>query len=225
MFITFEGGEGSGKTTQMRKLADALEARGHTVWTTREPGGTPVAEVIRRVVLMPEATVEALRQARGLPAMQPEIDDITPVTELLLMNAARAQHVVAIRRALASNTIVLCDRFADATLAYQGAGREMDEATVHAVTALATGGLTPDLTVLLDVDPRQGLRRKLRATRNRLDDEPLAFYERVRAAYLALAAQEPARWLILDATQPQDAIAAQIWQAVATRWPAAISGP
>jgi dTMP kinase len=222
MFMTFEGGEGSDKTTQIRRLADALEARGHRVWTTREPGGTPVAEVIRRVVLVPDAAVEALRQARSLPGMQPEIDPITPIAELLLMSAARAQHVAAIRHELAANTVVLCDHYADATLAYQGAGRGLDEATVRAVTALATDGLLPDLTVLLDLDPRQGLRRKLRPIRNRLDDEPPAFYERARAAYLALAAQEPERWLVLDATQSQDEIAAEIWRAMVARWPSQI---
>jgi dTMP kinase len=216
MFITFEGGEGSGKTTQVRLLAEALEAQGRTVWTTREPGGTPVAEVIRRIVLQPAETVEALRGARGLPAAQPAIDPVTPVAELLLMNAARAQHVAEIRHRLAENTVVISDRFADATLAYQGAGRGLDEAAVRVVIDLATGGLVPDLTVLLDLDPRQGLRRKLHASRNRLDDEALAFHERVRAAYLALAAREPSRWLVCDATQPPEIIAAQIWQAVAS---------
>lgn len=214
MFITFEGGEGSGKTTQVRLLAEALEAQGRAVWTTREPGGTPVAEVIRRIVLQPGETVAALRGARGLPAAQPAIDPITPIAELLLMNAARAQHVAEIRRHLVANTVVITDRFADATLAYQGAGRGLDAAAVRAVIALATDGLVPDLTVLLDLDPRQGLRRKLHATRNRLDDEALAFHERVRAAYLALAAQEPSRWRIFDAAQPTEQIAAQIWQVV-----------
>jgi dTMP kinase len=217
MFITFEGGEGGGKTTQVARLAATLEAQGHAVWTTREPGGTPVAEAIRRIVLQPAATVEALRGARGLPDAQPELDPITPVAELLLMNAARAQHVAAIRQRLARGEVVISDRFADATLAYQGAGRGLDLAAVRAVIELATGGLAPDLTILLDLEPRQGLRRKLHAQRNRLDDEDLAFHAQVRAAYLALAQQEPMRWLVVDATQPADALAAQIAEAVIAR--------
>lgn len=217
MFITFEGGEGAGKTTQVARLAAMLEAQGRTVWTTREPGGTPVAEAIRRIVLQPAATVEALRGARGLPDAQPELDAITPVAELLLMNAARAQHVAAICQRMARGEVIISDRFADATLAYQGAGRGLDLATVRTVINLATGGLTPDITILLDLDPRQGLRRKLHALRNRLDDEDLTFHEHVRAAYLDLAQQEPNRWLVLDALQPADTLAAQIADAVEER--------
>jgi dTMP kinase len=217
MFVTFEGGEGGGKTTQVRRLAQALEAQGQRVWTTREPGGTPLAEVIRRVVLQPTETVEALRQARGLPNADPQIDAVTPVAELLLMNAARAQHVAAIRARMSAGEVVISDRFADATLAYQGAGRSLDIATVRSVIALATDGLTPDLTILLDLEPRQGLRRKVLAQRNRLDDEALAFHERVRAAYLDLAAQEPTRWLVLDATADEAALATEILAAVTAR--------
>ena len=217
MFITFEGGEGGGKTTQVRRLAGALEAQGRRVWTTREPGGTPLAEVIRRVVLQPAETVEALRLARGLPGADPAIDAVTPQAELLLMNAARAQHVTVMRTRLAAGEVVISDRFADATLAYQGAGRALDLAAVRAIIAFATDGLTPDLTILLDLDPRQGLRRKVLAQRNRLDDEALAFHERVRAAYLDLAAQDPARWLVLDALQDEATLAAHILVAIQER--------
>lgn len=217
MFITFEGGEGSGKTTQVRHLAQTLEARGDAVWTTREPGGTPLAEVIRRVVLAPEEAVQELRAARGLPAIQPAIDPVTPVAELLLMNAARAQHVTAIRQHLAHGEIVLCDRFADATLAYQGAGRALEITAVRQVIALATAGLVPDLTILLDLEPRLGLRRKMRGQLNRLDQEDLTFHQRVSDAYRALAAAEPDRWLVIDATAPVDAIAATIQTAVLAR--------
>ncbi len=210
MFITFEGGEGSGKTTQARLLATALEDAGRAVWTTREPGGTPLAEVLRQVVLHPGETVEALRQARGLPAADPRPEAITPEAELLLMNAARAQHVAKIRRRLAHGEIVISDRFADATLAYQGGGRGMPLAQVRAATMIATGGLAPDLTVLLDCDPRAGLRRKRPSQRNRLDDEDLAFHQRVRAAYLALARTEPARWLILPALESVEDLATRI---------------
>jgi dTMP kinase len=217
MFITFEGGEGSGKTTQARALAIALEREGHAVWTTREPGGTPLAEVLRQVVLHPGETVEALRLARGLPSGDPLPEAITPEAELLLMNAARAQHVAEIRRRLALGQIVISDRFADATLAYQGGGREMPLQQVRAVTDIATAGLTPDLTALLDCDPRAGLRRKLHGQRNRLDDEDLAFHDRVRATYLALAEAEPARWIVLPALGDVDELAARILAEVQTR--------
>ncbi len=216
MFITFEGGEGSGKSSQARFLADALRAEGHAVWLTREPGGTPLAEALRQALLFPEATVAALRAA-GMALGDGPVDLVAPATELLLMNAARAQHVIAIRRRLADGVIVISDRFADSTIAYQSGGRGLDRAATAAVIAAATDGLTPDLTVLLDLDPAVGLGRKAAGDLNRFDSEALAFHERVTATFRALAASEPARWLTLDATRPADAQAATILAAVRSR--------
>ncbi len=223
MFITLEGVEGTGKSTQARRLAAEYAARGQRVWLTREPGGTSLAEAIRAVVLHPDATRAALAAAGLLPpagATDPE--PVTAAAELLLMNAARGQLVAAIRHHLATGTVVICDRYADATRAYQGGGRGLDPDQIEAAIAIATGGLEPDLTILLDLAPEIGLARKQQildpTDRNRLDDEDLAFHRRVRAAYLAQAAQSPARWLVLDATLPPDAVAAAIQAALAPRW-------
>jgi dTMP kinase len=224
MFITFEGVEGSGKTTQAERLRKRLEALGRAVWKTREPGGTPLAEAIRQIVLTPDRAVAAIQSTHiDLAGMETPIDAVTPVAELLLMNAARAQLVQEIRRRLAAREIVICDRYADATLAYQGGGRGIPREVIVPVIAVAIDDLRPDLTILLDLDPRKGLKRK--STRrdgddpnwNRLDGEALEFHRRVRAAYLALAAEEPRRWHVLDATQPASSVAAQIWEAVEKR--------
>lgn len=186
-FITLEGVEGSGKSTLASALATALRARGLTVHQTREPGGTPLAETLRGIVL-----------ARGA-------EPLPPAAELLLMFAARAVHVAnLIQPALARGDWVICDRFTDASLAYQGAGRGMDLAQIRALAAIAHPGLAPDLTLLLDLPAATGL---LRARGrgdggDRFEDEALAFFERVRAGYLALAAAEPRRYRILDATHP-----------------------
>ena len=223
MFITFEGVEGSGKTTQVARLQQALTAAGYAVWKTREPGGTPLAEAIRQIVLTPDRAIAALATtAPPHRATPPAPEGVTAITELLLMNAARAQLVQEIERRRALGEIVLCDRFADATLAYQGGGRGIPRATIAPVIALAVGTTWPDLTILLDIDPRVGLARKsatasIASDWNRLDDEALEFHQRVRATYLTLAAEEPARWLTLDASAPPDAIAATIWTAVAQR--------
>jgi dTMP kinase len=201
MFITFEGGEGAGKSTQARRLAEWLRAHGREVWLTREPGGTPLAEAIRQIALFPDEAADAL----------------TPEAEVLLMSAARAQHVAAIRHCLATGAIVVSDRFADSTIAYQGAGRQLDRAVVRAITAFAAGGLVPDLTVLLDLDPAVGLARKPATEMNRVDSEDLAFHQRVATAFRELAAAEPARWLVLDATLPADELADAIAAAVMAR--------
>ena len=225
MFITFEGIEGSGKTTQARRLADWLTARGARIWLTREPGGTPLAEAIRQVVLQPLAARAALGAAHLVPDLGERSPDvITPAAELLLMNAARAQLVAEVRQCLARREVVICDRYADATRAYQGGGRGLDPRQVEAAIAISTGGLVPDLTLLLDADPRVGLARKRSqaenpAEWNRLDDEDLAFHQRVRAAYLALAAAEPDRWWVLDAQHEPDALAEQIQHLIADHWP------
>lgn len=186
-FITFEGPEGSGKTTQIRLLAAWLAAQGFAVLTTREPGGTRIGDAIRGILLNPEHT------------------EMRPEAEILLFSAARAQIVgELIRPHLASGGIVLCDRFADSTLAYQGYGRQLDLATLRQITAFATGGLQPDLTICLDLEVQEGLRRKQRSDLiewNRMEQEQIAFHERVRQGYLTLAAAEPERWLVVDATQ------------------------
>jgi dTMP kinase len=142
-----------------------------------------------------------------------------PVTQALLLSAARAQHTARMREWLAAGEIVLCDRYADSTRVYQGAARGLDMETIDSLERLATDGLRPDLTLLLDLPVEVGLARRRNATGdwNWLDAETAAFHERVRAAYLALAAAEPKRWVVLDATQPPDALAEQIWQAVAAR--------
>ncbi len=200
-FITFEGPEGSGKTTQVRLLAAWLQAHGHDVLTTREPGGTRIGDDIRALLLNP-AYVE----------MRPE-------AEILLFSAARAQLVgQVIRPHLARGGIVLCDRFADSTLAYQGYGRQLDLDVLRRITAFATGNLVPDLTICLDLAAEEGLRRKRggdQAEWNRMEQEQLAFHERVRRGFLALAAAEPTRWLVLDATRSVESIQEAIRQRVA----------
>lgn len=200
-FITFEGPEGSGKTTQIRLLAAWLRAQGREVVTTREPGGTRIGDGIRALLLDP---IHA---------------EMRPETEILLFSAARAQLVgQVIRPHLAQGGIVLCDRFADSTLAYQGYGRQLELGTLRQITAFATGHLTPDLTICLDLPVEEGLRRKRggdQAEWNRMEQEQVAFHERVRHGFLALAAAEPARWLVLDATQSLEGIQEEIRKRVA----------
>ncbi|NLG28299.1 MAG: dTMP kinase [Chloroflexi bacterium] len=199
MFITFEGPEGSGKTTQIMLLYAALEARGLTVVRTREPGGTPIGEQVRTVL-------HDLRNAGMLPA-----------TEILLYSASRAQHVgELIRPALQRGAIVISDRFAESTMAYQGYGRELDLDALRQITAFATGGLQPDLVVYLDLDVATGLARKRRdqlaglGEWNRMDQQTLEFHERVHKGYLTMAAESPERWLTVDASRSVDAIHATV---------------
>ncbi len=186
-FITFEGIEGVGKTTQIAAARDHLVARGVRVVQSREPGGTPVAEAIRELLLDP-------RHA----AMAPE-------SELLLVFAARAQHLAQkIRPALASGEWVLCDRFTDATYAYQGGGRGIDSGRIHAIEQWVQAGFGPDLTLLLDAPVALGMARaKARGGGDRFESEREAFFTRVRAAYLARARAEPQRFEVLDASRPQ----------------------
>ncbi len=197
LFITFEGPEGSGKTTQMELLKGYLEEKGYSVHATREPGGTSIGDQIRAVLLNPRNT------------------EMLPASEALLFSAARAQIVnQVIRPHLAQGDIVLCDRYADSTLAYQGYGHGLDLEILRTITAFATGGLKPDLTVYLDIDVEEGLRRKLTAHEagqaewNRLDQQEAAFHRRVREGYLKMATREPDRWLVVDATQSLEAIQA-----------------
>jgi dTMP kinase len=204
LFITLEGPEGSGKSTQSELLGQTLTDRGLVVLRTREPGGTPIGEQVRTVL-------HDLKNAGMLPA-----------TEILLYSASRAQHVgQVIRPALARGAIVISDRYAESTLAYQGYGRGLDLAALRDITAFATGGLRPDLVVYLDLDVALGLERKRRDQAegrgewNRMDQETLAFHQRVRAGYLEMAAREPERWLTVDATQSISAIQARILARVA----------
>lgn len=194
LFITLEGVEGCGKTTQITRLADYLRGKGREVVCTREPGGTPVAEKIRALLL------------------DPAHKEISPTTELLLYEAARAQHVdELIRPALDAGKVVVCDRFADSTTAYQGAGRGLSAEAVTPLHALATGGLWPDLTVVLDLAAEEGLRRAGHVgPSDRLEQEPLEFHERVRAGFLEIAEREPYRVKIVDATQSPDEVAQAI---------------
>jgi dTMP kinase len=202
MFITFEGPDGSGKSTQIKLLAEKLQARGRDVLLTREPGGTEIGEQIRHV----------LHDLKN-KAMQPR-------AELLLYSAARAQLVgQVIRPHLAAGGVVLSDRYFDSTFAYQGYGHGLDLAALKAITLFATGGLTPDLTLLFDIDAETGLRRRQTnaAEWNRLDDYALEFHARVRVGYLELLQQEPTRWVKLDAAQNVEMLEAEVWEVVRER--------
>lgn len=197
-FIALEGPEGAGKSSQLPDLVRHLEAAGHAVVVTREPGGTPPGERIRAMLLDP---------AGGA---------LEPVAEALLFSAARAELVRrVIRPALLAGRVVLCDRFTASTLAYQGYGRGLSLADLETVNALATGGFEPDAFLLLDLPAAQGLaRRHGDGGVDRIDAEALAFHERVAEGYRSLAAKDPARWRVVDAAGTQEAVAAALWAAV-----------
>ena len=194
MFITFEGPEGSGKSTQLPVLAEYLQEIGYDVICTREPGGTDIGNQIREVL------------------MRMDNVGLHPRTEILLFLAARAQLVVElIKPSLAQGKIVLCDRYGDSTLAYQGYGHGLDLEVLRSMLQFATGGLKPDLTILLDVDVPTGLKRKkIIEEWNRLDAFELSFHERVRAGYHILAEQEPERRKVVDASESSAQVKAQI---------------
>ena len=202
MFITFEGPDGSGKSTQIKLLTKRLTGLGHNVLLTREPGGTDISEQIRHIL-----------HDLNNKAMQPR-------AEILLYSAARAQLVEEkMKPHLAAGGIVLSDRYADSTLAYQGYGHGLDLDTLRLITAFATDRLKPDLTLLFDVDAETGLRRRQAGGGewNRMDDCALAFHQLVRAGYLKLACAEPERWVKLDAAQDVPALEAEVWQIVKAR--------
>lgn len=191
LFITLEGPDGCGKTCQIPGLADYLRGQGVDVLTTREPGGTPISEQVRDVIM-------SMRNK----AMHPR-------TEILLFQSARAQHVEElIKPALQSGKVVICDRFTDSTMAYQGYGHQSDLVFLRQLLDFTTGSLKPDLTLLLDVDVETGLKRRQAGGGewNRLDDYDLAFHQRVRAGYHELAKQEPDRWVTVDARQSKEEI-------------------
>jgi dTMP kinase len=201
MFITLEGPDGSGKTCQIPGLADFLRQRGYDVLTTREPGGTGIGDQVRNVLMNLDNT-----------AMHPR-------TEILLFQASRAQlvHEVIVPN-LEAGKVVICDRYADSTIAYQGYGHQTDLQELHTIVNFATGGLKPDLTILFDLDAETGLRRRSAdGDWNRLDAYALAFHERVRAGYHAMAAAEPERWLTLDATQSLEDVQTELRRLVLSR--------
>jgi dTMP kinase len=210
MFITLEGIEGSGKTTALTRLVAHLEEDGHVCRVTREPGGTPFGRRLRSILLDPESGA------------------IDPKAELLLYCADRLQHVRSvIQPALEAGATVVCDRYLDATLAYQGGARGLGMDLIRTLHGLVLPPLMPDLTFLFDLDPRIGLQRAWAALRggerrrgeSRFEAEALAFHERVRASYLALARAEPERFVILDAARPPEEVADQMFGALGRRRP------
>ena len=212
MFLTFEGPDGSGKSTQIGRLAITLQQMGYPVFSTREPGGTSIGDQIRAVLFDLKNT------------------GMDPRTEILLFQASRAQHVSqVIRPRLERGEVVLCDRFADSTLAYQGYGHCFDRQELQTIINFATGGLQPDLTLLLDLPVEVGLaRREKGGDWNRLDAFTLAFHTRVRQGYLEMAQAEPQRWVALNAELPADELQAQIRKIVIDRlasWRARLAKP
>jgi dTMP kinase len=201
MFITLEGPEGSGKTSQLPRLADFLRQKGFDLITTREPGGTSIGDQIRKVLF--------------------DLDNkgMNPRSEILLFQASRAQLVdQVIRPALRSGKVVLCDRYADSTLAYQGYGHGVDMNTLREIVSFATGGLKPDLTIFLDISVEVGLNRRNKGGDwNRLDDYDKDFHQRVYSGYQSLIAEEPLRWAKVNAAQEPDLVAKDLQSVVLGR--------
>ena len=202
MFITFEGPEGSGKTSHIPPLVEYLRAQGHTVFPTREPGGTTISEQIRDI----------LHDLKNV--------EMHPRTETLLYQAARAQIVEqVIKPRLKAGEIVISDRYYDSTIAYQGHGHQQDLEQVRALVKYATGGLVPGLTILLDVDVEVGLGRKKKngAEWNRMDAHEIEFYQRVRAGYLEMVKQEPNRWVVINAGQEWESVQEELRKMIEER--------
>jgi dTMP kinase len=202
LFITFEGGEGSGKSTQAKALYRRLCQLAIPALLTHEPGGAPLGRKIARL----------LKWAQDV--------DISPVAELLLFNVSRAQLVTEIIRPnLESGKVVICDRYVDSTTAYQGYGRELDLSVVATINEAGTLGLIPDSTILLDMPVEEALARKRGKKQDRFEQEAIAFHQRVRDGYLKLAAAEPERWLVVDANKSKNEIAEVIWQRISKLLP------
>lgn len=197
-FLTFEGGEGGGKSTQIAKLKDALESRGMAVVVTREPGGSPIADRIRAMIL------------------DPTMKGLVSLAELFLYEASRAQHLAdTIQPALNRGAVVICDRFADSSIVYQGAARGLDARLVKKLNYIATGGLQPDRTLVLDLDPEIGLARAgKRGTLDRMESEALSFHKAVRAGYKKIAKAEKKRVRLINANRSIDAIHESILDAL-----------
>ena len=223
-FITFEGGEGVGKSTQVERLARRLRGDGHNVVVTREPGGTPFAEQVRDLILSPRVAEHAA------------------LSEALLFYAARADHIAkVIRPALTKGAIVLCDRFSDSTRVYQSLAGGLSPPDLDSLESLVVGETKPDLTIILDLDPQTGLERadqrrtgakannslvapmKEPEGQDKYESQDLDFHKRLRAGFLAIARQEPQRCVVIDAGRSQDAVAADIWSAAEARL-AAVAG-
>lgn len=202
LFISFEGGEGVGKSTQIKALARRLSAAGHRVLTTREPGGTPLCESIRSL-------------------LQSDQEVISPEAELLLFTASRAQLCrQIIQPAIERGEVVLCDRFMDSTSVYQGVARAIPSAQVEQINQFSVGNCKPDLTFLIDLDPHQGLKRvrqRAAGSLDRIEQESLDFFEAVRSGYLELANNEPDRFVILDGQQPIEKLEKTIWDVLSTK--------
>ena len=193
MFVTLEGPEGAGKSTVQQALAERLREAGFGVLTTREPGAGEVGVAVREILL--------------------EGGDLEPLTELFLFLADRAEHVAkTVRPALREGKIVLCDRYTDSTVAYQGYARGLDVKALRNLNEIATQGLRPDLTLLLDIDPKLGLARA--KGKDRLDREPLEFHQKVREGFLSEARAEPHRWRTIDAARPLDDVVQACWDAL-----------
>jgi len=196
LFITVEGGEGGGKSTNMSYISDYLTSKGHEVVVTREPGGTPLGEKLRAVLL------------------DKTITEMDYSTELLLMFAARAQHIAeVIQPALKQGKWVLCDRFTDATYAYQGGGRDIPMEKIAVLEEWVQGDLRPDLTILLDIPVQEGMKRAaLRGEKDRFEQERISFFEKVRESYLSMAKQQPNRYRVIDAAQGLEKVQSDIQQ-------------
>ena len=202
-FITFEGGEGAGKSTQLTRLAERLRAAGETVLSLREPGGTPFGEKMRDVLKQPGSAIQ-------------------PAAEALLFASCRAQLVAdVIAPALAAGKVVLCDRFIDSTVAYQSGGRGLDRALIESANRLACGSVRPDLTVLLDLDPTRGLGRasvRDQGQADRFEVLGAEFHRKVRELYHSLAKEEPGRFFVVDAARPPEAVEQEVWHEIARRF-------
>ncbi len=196
LFLTFEGGEGSGKSFQAKSIYKRLSKQKIPVVLTHEPGGTQLGEYVRQMLKWTNAY-------------------ISPETELLMFNASRAQLLnEVIFPNIKAEKVVICDRYTDSTIAYQGYGRGIDLEMVNSINNFTIRGLKPDLTILLDISPQEGLTRIVGREKDRFEQEDIAFHNRVRDGYLKMAVAEPERWLVIDATQPKEKIAQIIWKRV-----------